>query len=138
MAREIDDQSIAKCAARQSAPGTAWRNGETGICRGEDDVARLLRGARKGDGGRFDLIERRVGRIKLAGAIIEGDIAIGRREGPLLSRSHWPFNILRAGAITRMAARSRTETAPGSIRLTNTADQGVGWAEADGAAEGNN
>ncbi len=111
MAREIDDQSIAKRAARQSAPGTAWRNGKTGIGCGQDDVARLLRSARKGNGGRLDLVEGSVGRVELAGAIIEGDIAMGRREGPLLSRSHWPLNILRVGAITRMTARSRTETA---------------------------
>jgi hypothetical protein len=50
-----------------------------------DDRARFLGASRKCDSGRFDLINRRVGCVKLAGEIIETHVAIGGGDGGALS-----------------------------------------------------
>jgi hypothetical protein len=88
VAREIDDQTIANCAAGEATAGTAGRDRNTRSPGRQNDCARLLCVPGEGDGCGLNLVKRGVGRVNVSGAIIEGDLAIRRNERALLSRRH--------------------------------------------------
>ena len=90
VAREIDDQSLANSISDQTRAGAAWRDRNVFISGGFDDRTRFLRGVGERDAKRLDLINRRVGGVKLARKIVETHIAAGSAD-PLLGGDthHW-------------------------------------------------
>ncbi len=94
VAREIDDQSFANCVPDQACAGAARCNRNVILGGGFDNGARVLRAGWKGHAEWFDLIDRRVSGVKLAGEIVEAHIAT-RSADPLLSggTGHWAANL---------------------------------------------
>jgi hypothetical protein len=86
--REIDDQSFADGVADQAGTRAARRHRNILIRGYANHGARFRRAPRKGDAGRFDLVNRCVGGVKLPRQIIEPDGAPGAAKLFFLSRSH--------------------------------------------------
>ena len=94
VAKELNNQSVADRAARQTGARAARSDGQIRVRRRRDDSARLLCTAWECDGCRFELIKRGIGRVELARQSIEGNVAIGDSKSGMLSRSHraaWAF-----------------------------------------------
>src|SRR5882724_10070147 len=89
VSRKINDQSLPERPARKSRARAARNDGDAGLAGRLDDGARLFGAPRKCHRQRLDLVDRSVGCVQLPGEIVEGDLAIHRRERrDLLSRSH--------------------------------------------------
>jgi len=86
VAREINDDSFAEGATNKPGPGAAGCYRDSCMRRGLDDSAGLAHRSRKGHAHWFDLVNRGIGGVKLAGKIIESDVTIGGGEGSLLLR----------------------------------------------------
>ena len=89
---EIDDQSFADRISDQASPGAARRDRDVFVSGSFDDGARFLAAGGKGNAERLDLVNRRVGRVKLTRQIIEMDVATGSAD-PFLGggNGHWPL-----------------------------------------------
>ena len=88
VARELDDQAFANRVSNETRAGAARRDRNARIGRRANHQAGLLRGFRKRHADRFDLVNRRVGRIKLARQITKARVASGLPDLPLLRGSH--------------------------------------------------
>jgi hypothetical protein len=90
--REINDQPLAESASSEAGTRAAWNDGNARLARGLDNGASLFRAPGKSDSQGLDLIDGSVSRIQLPREIVEGDLAIHRRERrDLLSGSHRVF-----------------------------------------------
>ena len=72
--REINHQPIADGPAYQPGPGAARSDRDARLRRRLDNRAGLPRVAGKRHSHRFDLVDRGVSRVELAGKVIEGDV----------------------------------------------------------------
>jgi hypothetical protein len=90
-APEIDHQALPDRAPRQSRARAPASDRQTGLHSGVNEHAGLADAAGKGHGDRLELIDRGVGRVKLAREIVERDLAIcgpkSRLVGSMSSRA---------------------------------------------------
>src|SRR5712692_7504031 len=73
--RKIDDQSFANRVAHQAGAGAARDNRNACVGRYTNNGGGLLCAFWKGRARGFNLINRRIGRVKLTGQIIKSDLA---------------------------------------------------------------
>src|SRR4029077_8334079 len=83
------DQSFADRISNETCAGASGRHRKTSVGRCANDEACLLLTFRKRDANGLDLINRRVGRIKLPRQIIKARVAAGLLDFPFLRRSHF-------------------------------------------------
>ena len=76
MLRDIDDQRLAHRLAALRGAGTAWHDGGPGVARHVDHQRQVGLVARHDDAHRFDLVDRRVGRVAPARGPVEQDLAL--------------------------------------------------------------
>ena len=94
VSRELDDQSFANRVSDQARAGATRCDRNVRVRGGTNDRACLLRAARKRYAFRLDLINRRVGRVELAGEVVEMDFAAGAADGVFLAGGHrWQDNV---------------------------------------------
>ena len=94
VSRKIDNQSFADRVADQTRARTARDNRNARIGRRANDTACLLRASWKGRANRFDLINRRIRRVKLSRQVIKPNVATRLLDFPLWGGSHSDFSNL--------------------------------------------
>src|SRR5258707_2671755 len=94
VARKVDNQSLADRVANQTCACASRRYGKTRISCGMNDCTRLLRGLRKRNADRLNLINRRVSRVELTRQIIKARLTTGLPDFPFLNGSHPWLTIL--------------------------------------------